>query len=91
MNDYPRDGAGWISGACAPGQLTAVGWIREGDIIAYDGRELTVTADPSRGWFTDRGERVHGLEIACRAENARWYLYRRDGDFVLRVRSGGAS
>src|SRR6266700_954651 len=85
---------GWISGPSigrghgSPAEQVRAAEIRRGDILAYDGRELTVTAHPAGAWYVDtNGERVSGLAIITRDGDAHWTLFRRGSDLVMRVSS----
>ncbi len=62
--------------------------VRRGDVLLYDGREVTVTADPEGTWFREHGRPVAGLAIACQDGTARLYLYRTARDILHRVRAG---
>jgi hypothetical protein len=61
--------------------------IRRGDVLAYDGRLLTVTAVTSTWYVDTSGEHVSGLAVCTEDGSARWTLYRRSSDLVMRVTS----
>ncbi len=64
--------------------------VRRGDVLAYDGREMTVVA-VSGAWYYENGTPVAGIAIETRAGSERWTLYRRGSDWLSRLRPGGAS
>jgi hypothetical protein len=61
--------------------------VRKGDRLVHDGRELTVTADPSGTWYCANGQHIAGLAITCAAGTAKWTLYRKASDILHRVRT----
>jgi hypothetical protein len=63
--------------------------VRRGDVLAHDGRQIEVSAAPCGAWYREHGQPVAGLAIECRAGSARWFLYRRGGELLCRVREGG--
>jgi len=87
-----RDIGGWISGPAIgrdpgmpPAEPVRAAEIRCGDIIAYDGRLLTVTIHPVGAWYLENGEHVSGLAVTTQDGGAHWTLYRRGSDLVMRV------
>ncbi len=85
-----RDTGGWISGpsASSPSVPARADEVRHGDVLAYEGREMTVTA-VSGAWYCENGQQVAGLAVECRAAGVRWTLYRRGPELLSRVTWAG--
>jgi hypothetical protein len=59
--------------------------IRCGDVLAYDGRLLTVIAVTSTWYVDTSGEHVDGLAVCTEDGSARWTLYRRSDQMLMKV------
>lgn len=63
--------------------------VERGDVLVYDGRQLTVTAAPEHTRYYCAGRPVLGLVIACSpGGHAQWFLYRSPSSLLFRVRRG---
>jgi hypothetical protein len=93
MNDHPptpprevvfRDHGGWISGSSLTTEPVAAIHITAGDVLAYDGMAVTVTATRATQ-YRFGAELADGVAIDWESGNRLGRLFRRDDDVLQRV------
>ncbi len=83
MNGTATAAARSTPGGCTP--ITA-GEVGCGDVLAYDGREVEVTARPRPGSYWFGAERAEGVAIDWRGGSASGVMFRRGAETLYRVR-----